>query len=290
MKTLSFAFAALFVFSTIDLFADTLVGRPTENRLTGQFNFTVYMHGARNGGSYTDGQYVTDLDTGIDSRVFCMDYTTYTSSAMNNSNVGQLYHTMSLADADSAFYSDLQKERLQSLFDHVYTKAYNDDYTPNDPLYSSIFQLAVWEIVHETSGKLDITSGSFGMWSLQEWNEEAGRWEAHNNTYWDSDKQEWIATGYQTQASKDYWATYYVLRDWFDAVTNNKWDAYGYEEDHVDLTVYVADGGRNVSQTLIGVKHETTNGNTAITPEPATMLVMGLGLTGLAAARRFRRK
>ncbi|MDR0520517.1 MAG: hypothetical protein LBH00_01550, partial [Planctomycetaceae bacterium] len=252
LMTFTVAVAALVVFSTASLFADTLVGRPTENQLSGQFKFTVFGGGAAPGGRYTDGQYVTDLDTNTDFRVFCIDLSTPTSNAMN-SGIGQVYQTMSLADADSAFYSDLQKLQLQSLFDHVYTKAYNDDYTPNNPLYASIFQLAVWEIVHETSGKLDITSGSVGMWALQEWNQEAGRWEAHNNTYWDPNKQAWVAAGYQTQASKDYWATYYVLRDWFDAVTNNKWDAYGYEEDHVDLTVLVAEGGRDKSQTLIGV-------------------------------------
>jgi len=47
---------------------------------------------------------------------------------------------------------------------------------------------------------------------------------------------------------------------------------------------------RIYTPTSAGVPNATLTGNTAVTPEPATMLLMGAGLAGLPAVRRFRKK
>jgi hypothetical protein len=65
-------------------------------------------------------------------------------------------------------------------------------------------------------------------------------------------------------------------------------------EDYVDydLTVYVAEGGKTVSQTLISVTGSPNREpfeSTTATPEPATMLIFGLGLAGLGFARRMKK-
>ena len=72
-----------------------------------------------------------------------------------------------------------------------------------------------------------------------------------------------------------------TLEEWYDAILNDSWGMYGYDYDPVTITVWLAEGGTHVSQTLLGV---------APVPEPATMMILGLGLAGLGWARRTHRK
>ncbi|MDR1963090.1 MAG: PEP-CTERM sorting domain-containing protein, partial [Planctomycetaceae bacterium] len=58
---------------------------------------------------------------------------------------------------------------------------------------------------------------------------------------------------------------------------------YGTVTNH-ELTVYVAEGGQSVSQTFISVV-----GHPALVPEPATMLIFGIGIVTLPCLRRVRK-
>jgi hypothetical protein len=60
-----------------------------------------------------------------------------------------------------------------------------------------------------------------------------------------------------------------------------------------DLTVYVAEGGKSVSQTLISVtgspNREEPPPTVTMTPEPTTIVIVGLGIAGAAVAYRRRK-
>jgi hypothetical protein len=254
MKTFAnFTIAALTVFGTaLTANADWLASQP-DSLL--KFNYQVvtkYMSPL----TEADGIKVYDKDADIAYRVFCTDLFTSTSRSFSSGG-GQKYNPVALEL--STFHSDTQKAQLQSLFDHVYTKAFNADYSYNDPFYASIFNLAVWEIVHETSGALSLESGD--LYIRQAYERMVGTDERIHNV----PNAKFLAKALATTA------------DWFDAILNGSWEDYGYSEDKVNLTVWIAEGGTKVSQTFIGV---------APTPEPATMLILGLGITGLGIARR----
>ncbi|GHT40687.1 hypothetical protein FACS189443_1390 [Planctomycetales bacterium] len=210
--------------------------------------------------AWADGVEVYDKDADIAYRVFCTDFYTKTSGGF--SSEGQQYNPVAL-DL-SPFHSDTQKTQLQSLFDHVYTKAFNADYSYNNEFYASLFNLAVWEIVHETRNALSLANGDFYITNA------IAISQGPNGENWNS----WSKDALDKARS--------VTADWFDAILNDTWDDYGYSEDKVNLTVYMAEGGTDVSQTFIGVAPN-------ITPEPATMLIIGLGLAGLGLARRCRK-
>ena len=77
-----------------------------------------------------------------------------------------------------------------------------------------------------------------------------------------------------------------TTNSWLDAVTGNvSWSDIGLETfTKYDLTVYMPAGGVNASQVLISVV------GPPVVPEPATMLVVGLGLAGIGLTRRWKQK
>ncbi|MDR3183763.1 MAG: PEP-CTERM sorting domain-containing protein [Planctomycetaceae bacterium] len=238
-----------------NVYAERLVSNSRDTLPAFKFQLTSQL-GARNG--YTDGVHVKDVDTNNAYRLFCTDLYTYTSSSYSN-GVGQVYNPALLAD--SVFHTDAQKVQLQSLFDHVYTKAFNADYSAKNDLYANIFQLAVWEIANDTAGNLSLRDGDIFL---------TGALILQPN-----------GSSYSSSNSSDvYKEALDTLDSWFDAIINDSWAALGYDEDRVTLTVYVAEGGRSASQTFMGV---------AVAPEPATMLIFGLGIVGLGLARRRRK-
>ena len=262
--TLCTTLAVSMTFATAAL-AETLKMEPRD--VAPAFRFTM----TENGGTvqnYWDGIQTRDLDTDTAFRLFCTDLYTYTSNAFSYG--GQSYNTTSLAD--SPFHNDLQKAQLQSLFDHVYTKAYNDDYAynndANSTLYGSLLQFAVWEIVNDTGDYLSLRDGG----DLRFINAEVL---SPYGTYVKSTETLELALS--------------TLDSWFYAILNDAWDEIGYAEDKVNLTVYIAEGGSHLSQTFIGID---PYGKTA-TPEPMTIMIVGLGIAGVGAAaarQRMRKK
>ncbi|GHT11595.1 hypothetical protein FACS1894170_05380 [Planctomycetales bacterium] len=253
--TLKAALLTLVTLFSTNVYAETLVG---QIHTLPQFAFQLMSNENPNSANWTDGVQVYDKDTEQAFRLFCTDINTLTSTAFGNE--GQLYHTASLTD--SPFHSETQKVQLQSLFDHVYTKAFNADYSAKDPLYSTIFQLAVWEIANDTADHLSLRDGD--IYITKALVIEQGP-NGENRNHWDN---------------KIFEQAQNTLDDWFGAIINDSWEAIGYSEDRVNLTVYLADGGTDKSQTFLGV---------APTPEPATMLIIGLGVVGLGLTRRNRK-
>ena len=246
--------SAIFATRTV---AETLLLEPRD--VAPAFRFTMTERGGTVQ-NYWDGIQTKDLDTDTAFRLFCTDLYTYTSGAFSYS--GQIYDTTTLAD--SPFHSELQKAQLQSLFDHVYTKAYNDDYSYNNEFYAALLQFAVWEIVNDTGDYLSLRSGG----DLRFTNAEV------------------LDHGYYVSSTDTLELALSTLDDWFNAILGDTWSEIGYEEDKVNLTVYIAAGGSHVSQTFIGVdpyaKHYQT-------PEPTTMLIVGLGIAGAGAFAARRR-
>ncbi|MDR3234222.1 MAG: PEP-CTERM sorting domain-containing protein [Planctomycetaceae bacterium] len=207
-----------------------------------------------------DGIQVKDVDTNDAYRLFCTDLYTHVSDDYSN-GAGQVYNPVALSD--SMFHTDVQKVQLQSLFDHVYTKAFNADYSVKDSAYANIFQLAVWEIANDTASNLSLRDGDVAIAKAYVITGQSSSGGLYG--YWDSGV-------YNTVLN--------TLDSWFDAIINDSWSDIGYAEDHVNLTVYMAEGGTSASQTFIGV---------AVAPEPATMLILGLGIAGLGLARKRRK-
>jgi hypothetical protein len=126
-----------------------------------------------------------------------------------------------------------------------------------------MFQLAVWEIMNDTSSTLSLSDGDLYIKKGTFWNTNG------DHTGWGSQMS--------TAAANNLFDTIITTTDaWFNAIINDSWDAIGYSEDKAHLTVWIAEGGSSVSQTFIGV---------APTPEPATMLIFGLGMVGFAAGK-----
>ena len=252
--TLTLAVVFAIVFSSV-VHADFLTGNVAQNT----WSTLTTPDGAHS--VYVTPMRVTNNTTEQnDFLLFCGDFFTSTTAAYGSA-AGQEYNAFAMSSSAIDFYSDIQKSRIDDLFGHSYASAFDLDGNILDSVYAQAIQLSIWSILHEETDNYDILDGSFRLTS-----------------------------NYNMDVVN---ATNHLLSA---VIGDLDWSALGMDSfvDY-DLTVYVAEGGKSVSQTLISVtgspnREEPEGGSGAATPEPTTMLIMGLGLAGLGIASARRRK
>lgn len=240
----------------------------TEDAKRNPAHFFKFLNDTDNNGwHYAESIVTTNADTEQVFRAFCVDRGTYTSEGFNDPTVGQEYGATTLNSPTMTLYTQTQKEALNQLFSYVYSSVYDSFGNVIGDLASYVFQLAVWEIVHETSGTYSVTAGEFGVSS--------------GATYRDPDDRDQgsvVDNTFYNQATA-------LANSWFDAMAGNvTWESLGYTSSDYELYVYVAEGGTHASQTLISTV------GPAATPEPGTLLIFGLGAAAIVPWARRRIK
>jgi hypothetical protein len=249
----------LFTFTLSVLFIAMLTVAARADFLTGGVAMTTWStlsseHGVQS--VYVTPMRVQNHTTDQNFLLFCGDFYTSTSAAYSSA-AGQEYNSFALSSQSIDFYTDVQKSRINDLFGHAYSSAFDLDGNILNSTYAQAIQLSIWSILHEETGNYDILDGSFRLVSN------------YNMTVVN--------------------ATNTLLNA---VMGNTDWASLGMGKfTDYDLSVYVAEGGKQNSQTLISV---TASPNREIpptaTPEPATLLIIGGGLAGLGLARRLRNK
>ena len=252
------------VFALIAAFAVLVSSVARADFLTGNVAQTTWS--TLNGGDGNHNVYVTPMRVTNntteqrDFLLFCGDFFTSTTAAYGSA-AGQEYNAFAMSSTSIDFYTDTQKSRIDDLFGHSYASAFDLDGNILDSVYAQAIQLSIWSILHEETDNYNILEGSFKL-------------TANYNM-----------------------AVVNATNTLLGAVLGDvDWNTLGMG-DYVDydLTVYVAEGGKTVSQTLISVtgspnREDPPNAPPTATPEPATLLIVGLGLAGLGLAGRRRMK
>jgi len=255
--------AALVVGMTGMARADMLIGDMTNESLRSFFKFlddgNWYYAAPIEGENLTTGQVMN---------LFCTDHYTYTTPDFENPHRGQAYNAVALNSPTMTLYSNAQKAALNSLFSHVYGTIVDADDNLLNNASGWAFQLAVWEIVHETSGKWSLSSGSFGITGAMTYSKPN-------------------LTGAQTDSAL-YKEVISLTNTWFAAIGNETLWGSKYPKNDYDLTVYVAEGGTHVSQTIISTVGPPPEPPKNVTPEPASVLIVASGLALLPFTRRRR--
>lgn len=181
---------------------------------------------------------------------------------LTNFKAGTEYYAYDLFDSAVSFISDSQKADIVSLVSHTYESLFTDKLNWRGDVVMvgagiRAFQFSLWEILQEDpTGSYGLSDGWFQLLSGS--NET-------NQAYLD----EAVA----------------LAESWLAAVsdtTGTLWDEMGYAAVDYDYTVWIAADGKSVSQSLLTVAP-------AATPEPASMLIFGVGLAGLGLIRHRRK-
>ncbi len=200
---------------------------------------------------------ITDVDGNVDqSFAACVDLLT-------NFKVGTAYSGYDLWSSDVSFISDQQKTDIVSLVSHTYEGLFTNklNWQGDVVMVSSgirAFQFSLWEIL------LENPEGAYGL--DDGWFQLVSGSNATNQAYMEE--------------------AMVLANSWLAAVSDTTgmlWNEMGYSAVDYDYTVWIADGGKNVSQSLLTV-------SPAATPEPASIMILGIGLAGLAFAAKRRKR
>ncbi|MGL6226902.1 MAG: PEP-CTERM sorting domain-containing protein [Thermoguttaceae bacterium] len=245
-------------------FADTVRLVDTNAAFMSPANFVA---GNRSLGDFNTAPQLLTFSDNTEFIAFCVD--PLVSLKKDND-----YNYVRLADAD--FYSDFQKTLITQLVGYTFSKAIDlqTNSVLNEMLASSI-QTVLWEITTESS-----LPGT-----LQEF------YSAMGSSLTDGSFR--VSSGSQVdflQPATDIMRALY--QDQLDAQDRTPyaatWDKLNYTDfTDYDIMVYYTDNNRQLSQTMLVVTQKSQNSEV---PEPATLLIMGLGLAAIPVARRFRRK
>jgi hypothetical protein len=246
-------------------YSDTLYSDLSSRRSDYTHYFQMIHDTSNNGWHSAETIKVINDDTGQDFRVFCIDYFTPAVTEFNDPLVGQEYSAIALNSPGMTLYSPIQKDALNALFSHVYSTTYDVNGDIINDVNSYLYQLVVWEIIHETDETWDIASGEFGI-------QNAATYDPNDRTV------AYVDANFYDLAVNN-------INSWLDAIVGNvTWDSIGYGTvTDNQLTIYVAEGGQNISQTFISVV-------APITPEPATILMFGIGMMFTLPLMRRTRK
>ncbi|MDR2438267.1 MAG: hypothetical protein LBE12_02700 [Planctomycetaceae bacterium] len=235
-------------------YSDTLYRDSSSSRSDYTHYFQMIHDTSNNGWHNTETIKIINDDTDQNFRVFCVDYFTPITTEFKNPLIGQEYDAIALDSPSMMLYSQIQKDALNSLFSHVYSTIYDANGDIIDDVKSYLYQLVVWEIIHETDEAWNIAGGEFGIQNAATYRNPND----HSKGYIDTDFYNFAVSN---------------INSWLDAIVGKiTWDSIGYGEvTDNQLTVYVAEGGQNISQTFISVV-------APIVPEPATILMFVIGM------------
>jgi hypothetical protein len=94
--------------------------------------------------------------------LFCGDFYTSTSAAYSSA-AGQSYNSYAMSSSSIDFYSDMQKSRINDLFGHAYSSAFDLSGNILNSTYAQAIQLSIWSILHEGTDNYNILDGSFRL-------------------------------------------------------------------------------------------------------------------------------
>ena len=243
-------FAVTLIILTLSFVCTANADMLTGGLVSGKYTTFKTTSNGNTATSYVGHMDVTNLTTNVDFQAFCGDHNTYTSSDFGNANKGQAYGAYSLWDSSLTIYTQQQKEDVNSVFGYLYGLGFDTttgDVT--DKTTAIAMQLMIWEILGDSDNGFDLYTGDFLV---------------HTDSL--STEQKSILT------KVDEYALMLVNDNWGDMIFTQ-----------YDMTVYVAEGGKHASQTLISVENTTT-------PEPASLLIFGAGLVLGAPVLRRRMK
>lgn len=184
---------------------------------------------------------------------------------LTNFKAGTEYNAYDLFDSEVFFITEQQKTDIVSLVSHTYEGLFTEklNWRGDVVMVASgirAFQFALWEILQEDpSGAYSLSDGWFQLLSGS--NET-------NQAYLD-----------EAMALADSWLA--AVSD----TSGTLWSEMGYDAVDYDYTIWIPADGKSVSQSLLTVAPASP----AATPEPASILIFGVGLAGFGLIRRRKK-
>lgn len=243
-------------------------------RLDSNYFISNYWHpqGNWNNNTGSGAYYGENKTTGQkDLMFFCLDPQTNVKSGFSSTGINYSIVT-SFDDATGGKLTEAKKSAIISLIEHVYKPMMGLETTNNKlfDFYQAAFQEVVWEIIMETQVTVTDNQIVAGL-ALSN-----GDWTCTVGGVYGS-------AIYANNAAGADVALKSLTDQWFSGIMTGAWAAEFAETALYEITYFAASG--NASQPFFAITGEAAS---AATPEPASMLIMGIGLAGAALLRRKR--